>query len=101
MPLKYLCTPEGGLNGISKGNIKSERCFKRTIQIPPTFFKIHRIPKFHDQLCKHALFTFYVKIISKKGGRFGNGFSREYDIFEISIKHLYMSSLKLSYLSTS
>ena len=57
------------------------------IQIPPIFFKMHRILRFHNPFCEHALFIFYVQILGKKNKRFRNDFNREYDIFEVPIKH--------------
>ena len=47
---------------------------------------MHKIPRFYDPLCEHVLFTFDVQIVNKESGRFGNDFSKELNIFEISIK---------------
>ena len=91
----FSCTLEGGLNKISKNNIKSGRCFKRTIQIPPIFSKMHRIPRFYEPFCKHALFTFDIQIVSKQSKRFGNDFSKEQNIFEVFIKHPSHGRIKI------
>src|ERR1700738_2444087 len=53
----------------------------------PYFSKCTGSQNFMIFFCEHALFIFYVKIITKKNGRFGIGFSMKYDIFEVPIKH--------------